>query len=253
MTYWLSKVLPLLVLPLGLVLWLLLAGWISGRRWPVLLALVLLWISSTPIVAQGLWRWLEKPWLRRQADAAPRAEAIVVLSGGRHPAPGSARLKEWHDPDRFLAGLNLWRAGRAPRLIFTGGVSPFQPGMPSEGSLYREEATDLGIPSGAIAVTGAVLNTADEARAVARLVPGAGDDAPRILLVTSAFHMRRAQRLFERQGLAVEPFPVDFQARGLWAGSLWRDPLVWIPSARGLDGTSRALRELMGRLVHRTW
>ena len=46
----------------------------------------------------------------------------------------------------------------------------------------------------------------------------------RILLVTSAFHMRRAQRLFERQGPKVLPFPVDFQARGRWAGPLWRDP-----------------------------
>ena len=40
----------------------------------------------------------------------------------------------------------------------------------------------------------------------------------RILLVSSAFHMRRAQRLFERQGMKVEPFPVDFQERGGWAG-----------------------------------
>ena len=36
--------------------------------------------------------------------------------------------------------------------------------------------------------------------------------------------MQRAQRLFERQGLNVLPFPVDFQARGRWAGPLWRDP-----------------------------
>ena len=75
----------------------------------------------------------------------------------------------------------------------------------------------------------------------------------RILLVTSAFHMCRAQRLFERQGLKVLPFPVDFQARGRWAGPLWRDPTQWLPSARALDDSSRALRELLGRLVYLTW
>ena len=77
--------------------------------------------------------------------------------------------------------------------------------------------------------------------------------SPRILLVTSAFHMQRAQRLFERQGMQVLPFPVDFQARGRWAGPLWRDPTQWFPSARALDDNSRALRELIGRLLYRSW
>ena len=73
-----------------------------------------------------------------------------------------------------------------------------------------------------------------------------------MLLVTSAFHMRRSQRLFERQGMQVLPLPVDFQARGRWAGPLWRDPMQWLLSARALDDSSRALRELLGRLVHLT-
>ncbi len=51
----------------------------------------------------------------------------------------------------------------------------------------------------------------------------------------------------------VEPFPVDFKARGAWAGLLWRDPTQWFPSAGALDGSSRALRELLGRLIYRAW
>ena len=73
------------------------------------------------------------------------------------------------------------------------------------------------------------------------------------LLVTSAFHMRRPQSLFERQGMQVLTFPVDFQARGLWAGPLWRDPTQCLLSATALDQSSRALRELVGRLVYRSW
>ncbi len=101
-----------------------------------------------------------------------------------------------------------------------------------------------------------VVNTAQEAIAIRKLLQGVDHSAvsPRILLVTSAFHMRRAQRLFERQGLKVVPFPVDFQARGQWAGPVWRDPTQWLlPTASALDGTSRALREWLGRLVYRAW
>ena len=164
-------------------------------------------------------------------------------------------MSEWEDPDRFLAGLDLYRAGKAPRLLFTGGASPFRTGQLPEGQHYLQEARQLGIPAAAMASTPPVVNTAEEAVAIRRLlVPSPPSDAsPRILLVTSAFHMRRAQRLFERQGLQVLPFPVDFQARGLWAGPLWRNPTQWLPSARALDDSSRALRELLGRLVYLTW
>ena len=103
MAYLLSKLLPLAVLPIGLSLILLLVGLIARWRWPVRTTLLLLWVFSLGLVSQGLWRWLEAPWQRRVATAAPRADAIVVLSGGRHPAPGAARVSEWEDPDRFLA------------------------------------------------------------------------------------------------------------------------------------------------------
>ena len=108
----------------------------------------------------------------------------------------------------------------------------------------------MGVPAMAMTSTPPVVNTAEEARAVAALLHR---DERTVLLVTSAFHMRRAQRLFERQGLQVLPFPVDFQARGRWAGLLWRDPSQWLPSVQALDDSSRALRELIGRLVVRSW
>ena len=250
MAYLLSKLLPLALLPLGLSLILMLVGLVGRWRWPVVTAALLLWIFSLGLVSQSLWRWLEAPWKRRSAFEAPPADAIVVLSGGRHPAPGATRLSEWHDPDRFLAGLDLFRAGKAPRLLFTGGASPFSPGQLPEGQHYLQEAALLGVPEAAMASTPPVFNTADEAVAIRRLLP---DGQSRVLLVTSAFHMRRSQRLFERQGLQVLTFPVDFHARGSWAGPLWRDPSQWLPSAGALDDSSRALRELLGRLVYRAW
>ena len=253
--YLLSKLLPLALLPLGCSLILLLVGLIGRWRWPVITAVVQLWVCSLGLVSQTLWRWLGVPWPRTTVAAAPSAKAIVVLSGGRHPAPGAAMVSEWHNPDRFLAGLDLFRAGKAPRLLFTGGASPFRPGQPPDGQRYLREAQQLGIPAGVMASTPPVVNTAEEAVAIRRLLGASNNfeaSSPRILLVTSAFHMRRAQRLFERQGLEVEAFPVDFQARGAWAGPLWRDPTQWLPSAGALDGSSRALHELLGRLIYRT-
>ena len=105
-----------------------------------------------------------------------------------------------------------------------------------------------------MASTPPVVNTAEEAIAIRQLLQRSQSSgtSTRILLVTCAFHMHRAQRLFERQNLKVLPFSVDLQTRGRWAGPLWRDPTQWLPSARALDDSSRALREVIGRLVVRS-
>ena len=65
MAYLLSKLLPLAVLPLGLSLILLLVGLIARSRWPVISALLLMWVFSLGLVSQGLWRSHEAPWQRR--------------------------------------------------------------------------------------------------------------------------------------------------------------------------------------------
>jgi uncharacterized SAM-binding protein YcdF (DUF218 family) len=254
----LSKLLPLLVLPLGLVLSLLLYGSCRSRRWPARAALVILWLFATPLTAEGLWRSLEWPHRRQTASAllgAGRAEqarvaAVVVLGGGRHPAPGPARVSEWVDADRFFAGIEAYQQlqekGQRPLLVFTGGWWPTMPDLPPEGEVLRQQAIALGLPPADLRSTARVRNTAEEAREIAGQLPGAST----VVLVTSAFHMARAQRLFERQGLGVVPFPVDFQATGSWAGQPLGDPLRYLPSAGGLDSSSRALREWIGRLLY---
>jgi uncharacterized SAM-binding protein YcdF (DUF218 family) len=106
----------------------------------------------------------------------------------------------------------------------------------------------LGVPRSAILLPGRGSNTAAEARAVADLMrtlpaePGAGR---RVILVTSAFHMRRAQLLFTRAGFEVVPYPVDFRASD--------EPLSILdvlPMAHALWTTEIALREFYGYLYY---
>jgi uncharacterized SAM-binding protein YcdF (DUF218 family) len=175
--------------------------------------------------------------------------AVVVLGTGRHPA----RASEWIDADRFYGGLEAWQqlrsTGHRPRLIFTGGWWPNQPQMPPEGDVLRQRAIALGLPAADLLSTTRVRDTGEEARAVASVLPRGAT----VVLMASAFHLPRALRLFERQGLRPVPFAVDFQGSGSWAGPLLADPLNWLPSADGLASSSRALREALGRTLYRAW
>ena len=200
-----------------------------------------------------LWALVEYPWQRIDESQAATADAIVVLSSSvRYPAPGTSKIIEWNDPDRFLAGIKLFQEKKAPKLFFTGGATPYSAEIQTEGNLYKKEAIRLGIPSKAISITHRVFNTADEAREIRKSF-GKKDSQAEILLVTSAFHMQRAKRQFERQGLIVHPFPVDFKTTNKSNSSSWRNPYNWIPNSRSLALSSKALRELIGRVIYRSW
>jgi len=187
---------------------------------------------------------------RIPAVEAPLADAIVVLSGGRIVAPGASGISEWTDADRFYGGVELFLAGKAPILVFTGGWLPWEPKAKPEGEVLIKYAEALGVPLVNMLSTSAVVNTAGEARAVAKLLakqrnnPPQFDGQTKILLVTSAFHMPRAQRLFELEGLQVISFPVDFKVSA--AGEL--TILDFLPGAGALSMTELGLREFYGRV-----
>jgi uncharacterized SAM-binding protein YcdF (DUF218 family) len=243
---YLHKILPLFVLPVGICLGLLALSRVLGRRAFAWGAAALLWGGSLPLTGALLMRATERGAERAPAEAAPSADAIVVLSSSRSVAPGAAAISEWADADRFYGGVELFKAGRAPLLIFTGGWVPWAPDAPPEGDVLREHAIDLGVPSHRILTTRKVVNTADEAAAVKSLEALRSPDA-RILLVTSAYHMPRARRLFERAGLAVSPFPVDFKSDRTTP----LNAMDLVPTAAALATTEAALREIYGGLFYR--
>ena len=243
----LSKILPLFILPVGITLILIGAGLVLRRRALLIAAGVVLWGCSMPIVSGRLSRMIEGGAVRVPADSVAVADAIVVLSTGRATAPGPEAVSEWQDADRFFGGLELLEAGRAPVIVFTGGAVIGQPGEALEGDVLGAQARAMGVPAERILTTGTIFNTAEEAAAVSALMKQRQPGNPRIILVTSAFHMPRAQRRFEQAGLSVTAFPVDFA--GSSAGGM--GVLGVLPTAIALADTQSALREFYGRAYYR--
>lgn len=261
----LNKILPLFLLPVGLVLGLLALGLFISRRWIIGLGFTFLLLLSTPLISNSLMRFTEGYQERTLVSIAPKVDAIVVLSGGRTIAPGEANVSEWDGANRFYGGVELFKADKAPLLVFTGGWSPLKPQAIPEGELLISYAHALGVPLQNMVSTGKVINTQAEAIAVAELLQkskpktamgistaSAGDPTlispvkPSILLVTSAYHMQRAKHLFERQNLVVIPFPVGFQV----SQGKMLSAIDFLPSAEALSVSERALRELYGRMYY---
>ena len=136
----------------------------------------------------------------------------------------------------------LFKSGKAQKLVFTGGKMPWDNAKKTEGEVLKEYAISNDIPSGNIFVTKDVMNTADEAVAVKELI----SPSKRIILVTSAFHMYRAKRLFEKEGFEVIAYKVDYKA----ACNSTVTVMDFLPSAGNLATTEGGIMEIIGRLFY---
>ena len=215
-------------------------------------AFFLLIIFSNGFLADSLWRLLENPWKRLDYSVINSSDGIVVLSRGRYLPPGNSKIIEWGDPDRFLAGIELYKLNKSNKLIFTGGINPLSPDLPPEGDIYIKEAISMGLPKKDLFTTYSVTNTLQEAKAVKKILNNEISSSQKeVILVTSAFHMKRAKKVFENEGIEVIPYPVDFNSKSLF--SSLRNPLKWVPSSSSLSKNSSAIREILGRIIYRTW
>jgi uncharacterized SAM-binding protein YcdF (DUF218 family) len=226
-----------------LVIILILIGLIKNKKKIIYIAIGVLYILSTPILSNYFFKLIEGSEYRKPISAIDSADAIVVLSGMLEiNEVGDLTYLEWGDPDRFSGGIALFKAGKAQKLIFTGGKMPWDKAKKTEGEVLKEYAISSGIPSEKIFVTKNVENTAEEAVAVKELI----SPSKRIILVTSAYHMYRAKKLFEKQGFEVIPLKVDFKTAGKSAITI----MDFLPSAGNLGMTETGIREITGRLYY---
>jgi len=198
------KLLPLIVSPLGAVICLILISLITRRREPAMLALVVLWVCALPATERLVWRSLESDYSYQEIAAAPTTDAIIVLSGMlERSKTDQGIVSQWGGAtDRYFAGVDLFKAKKAPLMIFTQGGMAWSD-LPLEGGLLARRAIAAGVPETQILLTGLVHNTEDEAREVSALMELAAIKTA--TLVTSSFHMSRAVMIFEHEGVEVTP------------------------------------------------
>jgi uncharacterized SAM-binding protein YcdF (DUF218 family) len=109
----------------------------------------------------------------------------IIVAGCRVTADGTpSPALAW----RVRTAVALWRDGRAPLVVFTGGVGDFPP---SEAEAAAALAMRLGLPERAVRVEDASTSTEENARNAALRVP-----ARHVLVVTDAYHVFRARRVF---------------------------------------------------------
>ncbi len=249
-----SKVFSLLVDPATVVFILLIWALIIRKRRPRLFhslyisAVVILFVLSCPMTSAWLLKSLEKQYQDESIDRRAPAQAIVVLGGSlrmpneSHPSSGIT-----NSSDRLLVALRLYRAGKAPWVVASGGDSPLLLKARSlhEADVMKAMLEEWGLPGSAILVEGLSVNTHENAVYTHRLLAPKG--IQHIILVTSAAHMPRAAATFRKAGFEVEAAPADFMTGWDEESSVFD----WVPASGALANSEFAIHEWIGIWAYR--
>ena len=164
---------------------------------------------------------------------------MVLGSGGTPDAALSPTQRLSHGSLwRCTQGVELWKQIPEAKLVFS---SAGRPGYISQAEIYAEAARSWGVPDSVIRVVTTPLNTQEEARDFVASFP----EAKAVILVTSALHIPRAKKIFEKQGVEVIPAPSDFRVKRHPAG----EGFGWVPSLKAMLMWKGYMHEKVGILL----
>ena len=197
--------------------------------------------------------WLLRP-LEAQHPPNPqleRVDGIIVLGGGEVASiHGQAQVNA--GAERFIEAMSLARRYPQAKIMFSGGSGSLSdlgtvPGLSAETAELFFDA--MGLDQERLLLEPASRNTTENAEMSLLLAQPKPDET--WVLVTSAFHMPRAMRSFERAGwTGLVAWPTDFRAVSD-AAPAWdfRERIDW-ELAHNLDSLNVVAKEFVGRIVY---
>ena len=253
MPFALSKILPLLVYPLSLACWFLIAAFLflifqrgKSAGLCLFIGIAILGVSTSPIMAHRVFASLENQYPPVKIEHVPTTDAIVVLGGGVGlPLPPRLHADLTSDADRVLHAARLFRAGKAPIVIVSGGQVFPESKAESESHYMSELLVEWGVVADSIISEPNSRTTFENAVETKKVLDNKG--IRNVSLVTSAFHMPRAYATFKKLGIDTTPSPTDYKV----LESERPDIFSWIPSAGALSANTKAFHEYLGALVYR--
>lgn len=219
------------------------AALIQRRKYSAICLLgisIFITVLACPFVASRIAYGLEKDYPALSADKYPVADAIVVLGGGIGASSFTPYPELFQAADRVWHAARLYKAGKAP-VVVPSGI-----GEELGSAVFL---LDLGVPRQAILTENASRTTAENARYSYELLSKKG--IRKILLVTSAWHMRRSLMLYQRMGFEVIPAATDHEGTLdclRWEHRTKNDImfLMFAPTPEALSKTTYMIKEHLG-------
>lgn len=203
------------------------------------------WFWGCNVTIRLIGMPLEENYPPMLAADLPKADAVIVLGGGMcADSTGKLPYPEMHmAADRAWHAARIYKAGRTPYVVTTGTGSS---------DSDRILLLDLGVPDAAIIQENKARNTEEHVALVKEALKKKYPERKgpfKVLVVTSAWHMRRAMLNFEQSDLEVIPAPADHECM-MYASAPLRF-VNFFPDAESFLMNSYIFKEYLGYYLYR--
>lgn len=250
MFFTLSKILGYLTSPLVWVCLLLVASWlVRKKKWRRRLfyaGMITLLFFSNDFIANEVMRLWEVP-ATPYASISKTYKYGVLLTGvtstDLHVTQPADRVYFTRGADRVVHTVDLYKRGVVKKILVSGGSGRLITTCKKEADDIVKALVLMGVAEPDILLENESRNTAESARKVKAMLHEPGE----ILLITSAFHMRRSAGCFRKVALQVDTFSTDFYTHPRY----FTPDVLLVPKVEALQIWQRLIKEWVGITAYR--
>lgn len=251
MFFILSKTIYYVLMPQVWILCLLIYGLVTKsqtrRKKTIIVTLVVFFIfSNNFLINEGLLLWEEKPIL---ISSLKNGQTAIVLTGVANSQKSSAdRVYFGKGADRVLHTVQLYKAGKVSKILISGGSGSLTGKNIPETDQLKKVFLYCGVPEANILLETQSRNTYESAQYCKKLLDSL-EQEQEFLLITSAFHMKRAKGCFNKAGLETAIYPVDYYTADR-RNALTPDSWL-IPSSDAMSRWALLMHEITGYVTYK--
>lgn len=169
----------------------------------------------------------------------------IVLTGVTHnDRQPDDRVYFHHGADRVLHTIELYKKGIIKKVMISGGTGRLITAARPEADELLAVMLLAGVPVNDIHTENGSRNTHESALEVKELMKA--ETGSRVLLITSAFHMRRSHACFEKAGIKTDVFSTDFYTHPRY----FTPDVLFIPKADAINLWQKIFKEWTGIIAY---
>src|ERR1035437_1390485 len=170
----------------------------------------------------------------------------IVLGGMSVNDEDLNRVQFFRGVDRLIQTIDLYKRGIIKKIIFTGGSGRISHPEMKEALLVKPYILEMGVAEEDLIIESESNNTRENALFTKKII-----DEKKLqgsfLLITSAFHMRRALACFKKVGIEVDSYSTDRYAEP----RKFEFDFLFIPNASTMNDWNNLLKELVGFITYK--
>ncbi len=247
--FYASKILGILFSPLLWIFTLLILTLLSKnpkkKKNLLLISIFTFYFFSNSFIVDEIMRLWEVPAVNLE-KLEKKYDYVVVLGGMMSYYDTKAnQIGINKSIDRLLQGLKLLKNGYAKKMIISGGDGSLMKTTGKEADIIKDYLNDVNIDTDKIIFENKSQNTYENAKYTAEFLKS--NSAKNIIIITSAFHMKRSLSCFEKQGIKADYYPAE-----RYAGKRkYLFDHLFIPNLTALELWDKLIHEWIGFIAYK--